>query len=424
MIDSWKERVKGKELRFFCYYTFFLLLAAAFLWDNPWKILQGLRLVIISRDALITDYFALAGYGAGFANAAFVYGIGLFLIIRQKIPFTGLTLSALFINAGYAFWGKNPVNILPLLFGVFLYAKMHHSTFQRYLYTALFGTCLAPVITEFVYILPFGHLGNLVTAACLGLLIGILLPPLVAHTPAMHQGYTLFNAGFAAGFFAFALVCLLKSFGINSSPVFIWQHGRPLGLVIGLLLYFSSAIFFGLILTHFHPNELPDLMKHPGRAIADFVLMDGVGASLINMGLMGMCCTLYILLIGGDFSGPVVGAILTVFGFSSFGSHPRNTLPVMGGVFLFALITPMSPTTPGLQLAAVFSAGLAPVAGEFGIIAGLLGGMLHGAISINAAEIYGGMNLYNNGFSTGWAAILMVPCLESFQRRISTRRGK
>ena len=65
--------------------------------------------------------------------------------------------------------------------------------------------------------------------------------------------------------------------------------------------------------------------------------------------------------------------------------------------------------------------GVAPIAGEFGFAAGVFSGMLHVAIVMCTAQMYGGLNLYNNGFSTGWVAIFMVPLLESFMKRFGRK---
>ena len=149
---KWLESISGKELKLFSIFTIILLFIAAvttaFAARNPMGLINGMKLIVISRDALITDYFELTGYGAALLNGALVLGISTFLIIRQKIPFTGPTMAALFINAGYAFWGKNPVNIIPVILGTALYARIHNSKLSRYIYTALFGTCLAPLLTE------------------------------------------------------------------------------------------------------------------------------------------------------------------------------------------------------------------------------------------------------------------------------------
>ena len=424
MKDKLLEGMKGKELKYFSMFSVIILLVAAFCTGSISEIALGIRTIVLSRDALITDYFALAGYGATFLNAAMILLIGIFSVSKMNIPFTGLTMAALFINAGYALWGKNPVNILPVLMGTWLYAKMHRAHMSRFIYTAMFGTCLAPFVTEMVYLLPFPTHVNVICAIGLGLFIGFTLPPLSMHTASMHMGYNLFNVGFSGGVLAFVLVCVLKSFGLESETVFIWQEGRPLLLIICLYLYFVALVILGLIGCNGDLTAYRKILRHPGRAVADFVIMNGEGATMINMGTMGMVALTYILLVKGDLSGPVIGAILTVVGFSAFGAHIRNYLPVLLGVFLSTFITHYSASTPGILLAALFAVGLAPIAGQFGPVAGVIAGMLHSAIVMCTASMYGGLNLYNNGFSAGWVAIIMIPVLESFMRHFEDRKRR
>lgn len=414
MTEKIRNALAGKEMFLFSAATALLLFVAAFLLASPNELLHGMITIVLTRDALVTDYFELAGFGAAFFNAGLVMSLSILLIRRQKIPFTGLTMAVLFINAGFALFGKNPVNVLPMQFGTWLYARFHNSGMNRYIYTALFGSCLAPMVTELVYLLPFSFAVNLGIAIIVGIFSGFVLPPLSVHTASMHMGYNLFNMGFAAGLFAFVMMCVLQSFGLESNSVFIWSYGRPRWLLIGLYLYFAAALLFGLFLDRDSLRSLLKLMRHPGRAVTDFVLMNGTPATLVNMGIIGLLCTTYILLIGGDLSGPVVGAILTAFGFAAFGVHARNYMPVLAGVLLSTFFTHMQPTTPGIQMGAVSAIGLAPVAGQFGIPAGVIAGMLHAAVTICSSSLYGGLNLYNNGFSTGLTAIVLVPALESF----------
>lgn len=418
------EYVKGKELKLFSLFSLLLLLVAAFTADPLEEILEGIRLIIVSRDALITDYFELAGYGAAFLNTALVVAISIGLVWWQKIPFTGLTIAALFMNAGYAFWGKNPVNIIPVFMGTWLYAKMHKAGLSRYIYTALFGTCLAPLVTELVYLLPFERWVNLLIAVAVGLFIGFVLPPLSMHTASMHMGYNLFNVGFSGGIFAFVVVSVLRAFGMESESVLIWKEGANPVIVVSLYAYFVLAILLGMLMGRGSLRRLRKIMRRPGRAVSDFVLLDGAGPTLINMGLVGIVCETYIILIGGDFSGPVVGSILAMFGFAAFGVHVRNYLPVLAGVYLSTFLSVFTPDTPGIQLAAIFAAGLAPIAGQFGVVAGVIAGFLHSAIVMCTAPMYGGLNLYNNGFSAGWVAIVMIPVVESFMKHFYERRGK
>lgn len=424
-MDRWLGKIKGKEMRVFCLFSIFVLFSAAFALGTPYQIAEGLKTIVVSRDALITDYFELAGYAPAFFNAAAVFSMGVMLVIIQKIPFTGLTLAALFINAGYAFWGKNPVNILPILIGTTLYAWSHRARLNRYIYTALFGTCLAPLVTELVFLLPYSKSVNLLIAITAGIFIGFVLPPLSMHTASMHMGYNLFNVGFSGGILAFVIVSVLRAFEMEGEPVLIWCSESRSVIVIGLYCYFALAIIFGWIVSGEKLSvgkKLLKLMKHPGRAVADFVMMDGAGVTLVNMGMIGIICVTYILLVGGDFSGPVAGAILAAFGFAAFGVHARNYLPVLAGVFLSTFATRFEPDTPGIQLAAVFAVGLAPIAGQFGITAGIIAGFLHSAIVMCTSQMYGGLNLYNNGFSAGWVAIIMVPVMESFMKHFYERK--
>lgn len=389
------------------------LAAAAFACDSPENILRGMGRILTSRSVLITDFFVVGGMGAAFLNAALVLMIGTALVLAKKIPFTGPTMAALFMNAGYGLWGKNPMNVLPIVFGIQVYCMVHHVKLKRHIYTALFGTCLAPFVTEVYFLLDAPVAVRAVAAVFLGILIGFLLPALTMHTASMHMGYNLFNVGFSAGILAFVAVCILNSLGFEVESVMLWQEGRPAGVIAGLYLFFTLIFLTGFVSGGCQWSGLKKIFSRPGRAVSDFVLMDGAGPTMMNMGLMGAVCTTYILLIGGDFSGPVVGALLMCFGFSAFGAHVKNYLPVLLGVYLFTFISRYQPTTPGIQLAAIFGVGLCPIAGQFGIFAGILAGILHSAISMCTAQFYGGLNLYNNGFSAGWVAIFMIPVLES-----------
>ena len=416
MIDRNEQVIQQKQLKVFCVATIVLFYVLALCMAKPSEILEGMKLIIVSRDALITDYFELANYGAAFFNSALMMTLVVVLINILKIPYSGLTLAAFYINGGFALFGKNPANALPILLGTYLYAKMQGVKLSRYIYTSLFGFCLAPLVTEMVYLLPFSTYINIIMAIMIGILIGFVLPALAMHTASMHMGYNLFNVGFAGGILAFIIVCVLQAFGLESESVFIWREGRPLWLIGLLYGYFLMTFLYGLWINKGKLKPLLKIMKHPGRSVADFILMDGVGPTLMNMALVGSFCVTYIILIGGDLSGPVVGGILTISGFAAFGVHLKNFMPCIVGVYLGTCIEIFIPTMPAVQLAALFSAGIAPIAGQFGVIAGLFTGMLHISVVMFTGRMYSGLNLYNNGFSLGIVAIVMVPLLESFMK--------
>ena len=68
-------------------------------------------------------------------------------------------------------------------------------------------------------------------------------------------------------------------------------------------------------------------------------------------------------------------------------------------------------------MAALFGTALAPIAGSYGCIAGIVAGFLHVSVVANVFQIHNGLNLYNNGFSCGIVAGIMVPVLETFFKR-------
>ena len=238
MVDRNTQKSQQKQLKVFCMVTIALFYLLAFWMATPKEIIGGMIQIVISRDALITDYFELAHYGAAFFNSAMMMTLVVILINTLEIPYSGLTLAALFINGGFALFGKNPISALPILVGTYIYAKVQGVKLNRYLYTSVFGFCLAPLVTEMVYLLPFSVSINLVIAILLGILIGFVLPPLAMHTASMHMRYNLFNVGFAAGILAFTVVCILQAFGLESEPNLCGVQEDPFGLLLCYMVTF------------------------------------------------------------------------------------------------------------------------------------------------------------------------------------------
>lgn len=415
------SKLRAKQAKFHILslfvFTIVLLYLGAFILASPAAIWQGMVNIVTSRDALISDYFVIAGVGGALFNSATVLLLALGLLLVLKLNFTGTTIAAFFIMGGFSFFGKNPLNILPIIFGAYLYARVQGVKMTRYVYVALFSTCLAPLVTEMNQILPFVLPINILCGVLIGIAAGYITVPLAAHTISMHHGYMLFNTGFAAGILALCLVSILRSFGLQFDTVLLWFEGINVPALCLIYGYFAIVFFYGLLLEGFRLAPWVRLLRHPGRSIADFILLDGVGASFMNMGIMGAVCLTYIVVIGGDLSGPVLGAILTVMGFSSFGIHLKNYLPVLLGVILAGLLNILPINAPSFQLVALFVAGLSPIAGQFGVAAGLVAGFLHAGVALYITTVCGGMNLYNNGFAAGFVAIIMIPTLESFIKR-------
>jgi hypothetical protein len=143
--------------------------------------------------------------------------------------------------------------------------------------------------------------------------------------------------------------------------------------------------------------------------------MVSVDASLLNAGLIGLLGSIYVYAVGGDFNGPVVGGLLTILGFAAFGTTLRNAWPVTGGVIIATLLFGKSLSAPGPILAAIFVTTLGPLAGQFGILIGIIAGFIHFFMVSQTGSWHGGMDLYNNGFAGGLTAALMVAIIEWYQ---------
>ena len=68
--------------------------------------------------------------------------------------------------------------------------------------------------------------------------------------------------------------------------------------------------------------NVPAVIATSGQSPTDFIALAGFGPTLANMGLAGAVGTAYVLLVGGDLNGPVIGAILTIVGLIFTNSHP------------------------------------------------------------------------------------------------------
>ena len=144
-----------------------------------------------------------------------------------------------------------------------------------------------------MFLFPYAEWMNLIITIALGIFIGFVLPPLSAHTASMHMGYNLLNVGFSGGVLAFVIVCILRSLGMECDSVLIWSEGRDKFITIGLFGYFILTAVFGFWINGGTVRGLRRLFQHPGRAVTDFVLMDGAGVTLMNMGIVGIISTAY-----------------------------------------------------------------------------------------------------------------------------------
>ena len=413
------ERGKARSTSDYIYHILLLmslvLIAAAVIAEPSLELIKGLWRIMTHEAGLITDPIVTGGLGAALLNTGLVLLGGVKIARYQKLPFTGATISCLMMVAGFALIGKNILNMLPIVFGTWLFAQFSGENFVRYVYLSLFGTCMSPMVS---YVLcSFEGSLRWVAALGVGVIIGFFLPPIAAYTTRIHQGYNLYNAGFSAGFVGMAVASVMRGFGMEFETEGSWSEDSHLFLLVLMLLMFGGMILWG-IRKGCRLKNYRKLFRHSGRAIADFVVLDDLPVTLVNMGVCGMIGLACYLLIGVPLNGPLVCCLMSLSGFAAFGKHPKNILPVMAGAVGMAMAMSTSLQSPSVLLACIFCTGLAPIAGQFGPGWGMIAGALHMAIVLNTGALHGGMNLYNNGFTAGLVCVIMIPLIEALNQEV------
>ena len=137
----------------------------------------------------------------------------------------------------------------------------------------------------------------------------------------------------------------------------------------------------------------------------------------MNMGIVGLIGMFYIEIVNGDYNGATLGGLLTMIGFASFGKQPKNIFPVMLGVYLATIFSPFPANAPGALLAALFVTTIAPLAGNYGFLIGVLAGFVHLSVVHFTGILHGGLNLYNNGFTGGLVATAFVGIINGYKDR-------
>lgn len=386
------------------------------------EILPGLKIIITSESTLITDYFAIAGPGAALINAGLVSLISIALLHFSRDPIRGSTVMTIGFMAGFSMFGKNFVNIWPIIIGTWLYAIYQRESFMKYTPVALLSTALSPLVS-FMALREGASIDHLLLAAVSGLVIGFVMPPLANYTYRIHNGMNIYNTGFAAGLLALILVPIVTAFGVAPESAYFWSteyHGQALIYLLILLgLLFVSAF----VLDRRVLKSYKQLVLARGHTPNDYLEKFGAPAVILNASICGGMGLVYILVTGGALNGATLGSIVTVMGCSAFGKNPRNIAPIMVGVMLGGYMNTWPINSPAMLLAGLLCTSLAPMTDYFGMVVGLLAGFLHSSVVLYAGTPLAGLNLYNNGFSAGLVATVLYPVLTKFLKHHRAKFG-
>jgi hypothetical protein len=387
-----------------------LLLSGPFM-----PLLNGLMAIYLHPSLLISDYLAIGGLHASMVNAWILVWVSILVLHRMKVKFSGVALAGVVTIVGFAFFGKNLLNITPVWFGFYLYTIMKRTSLNQYTGTFLFATGIAPVTSfmifgidglALVYAIPLGIVS--------GILAGWLTPMVVSVVGKFHQGYNLYNTGFGLGFIAMLFTAFLRAFDVEVGVELTVTYDFHTFFFIFILT--TSLLLIGAAFVIHRQAYRPwlRLLQSPGMLPSDFYKDFGLAATLLNIGSIGLLSLFFVLSLNFQISGPMVAGIFTFMGFGAYGKHMRNALPVMTGLILASMLPGFSLTNLGPSIAVFFVTALAPVGGKFGLFYGLLAGFIHMIIAPQGLALQGGFDLYNNGFTAGLVAGLVVVVAQQF----------
>ena len=393
---------------------FFLL--GGFGTASPAEIAAGLKTIVISPAQLTCDYFALAGMGATYVNAGLVGLACIAVLLLSGIQMNHLSLMAFFLTTGFSFFGMNILNIWPCMLGTFLFGVVDHTPFKNHVNIALFATSLSPFVSEGIFRHPAFESwgGRIAFGVGLGIIGGFLLPILCKHAPSLHKGYSLYNAAAVSGFIGI----LLLSFMYRATGFEI-----PTNTLIGES-YFSivptfsaimclTLVVYGYFLNGRNFDNFSSLLMETGYQ-CDYVGKYGAGLTAANIGLVGLCATLYYILVGAGMTGPTMGCIICLMAVAPCGAHIINVSPIMLGYMLSSTFAAFELTTPATIVGICFAAAMAPISGRFGLPCGVIAGLLHACMVTTVVTFHQGFCLYNGGFTCAVTCIILIPVLEHF----------
>lgn len=392
--------------------TIILLIVFSLIANTPAQILEGLIKIVSTNDNLLTDYIAIANLGAAFFNAALVTALAVFVVLFAKADVNGPVVAGVFTVTGFAFFGKDISNVIPIFIGVYLYSLYSKEDYKNNINAALFGTTMAPFVSAIMLYPDLNRLLSIPLGIVSGLLLGFILPSVAKLAYKIHNGFNLYNIGFSSGLILMVVVSILKVFAFKIEPTLLWSSGNNLILSLFLGAFYLITIVF-ILLSRSKPQlNFVRFNMESGVAPSDFITKYGFASTLLNMIVVGLISHIYILIFNAPLNGPTIGGVFTIIGFGAYGKNIRNVVYILLGASLGHILGWWELSTPVIMLGALFGTGIAPIAGKYGLVVGTIAISLHIGLVQNVGALYLGLNLYNNGFAEGFTGFI-IPAIMS-----------
>ncbi|HEP1820982.1 TPA: DUF1576 domain-containing protein [Streptococcus suis] len=404
------------DKRYYIVFLFIYTLIFSMLMPDSRYFFDNISLLLGEQTYLIHDFLETAGLSVTFFNVAMHFLIVYFLLkVYGKTNVTGLEFAALGTFIGHAFFGTHYLNVLPIIFGGLVYVSISRDREKSSQPVILFATGTAPLVSYLA--LGTGHtLDNFIISSLLGFVLGFLSLPLAEHFHDFHKGFSLYNFGFTTGIISMIALLILEYFGVGPPPVKIVLSEFSVYPIV----YFLGILLFLVIYLFVHRKKIryknfKSLTNSKKNAPNDYLERFGLLTTLLNMFINGSIYLLILILVSGHLSGPILGGLINLLGFSAFGKNIKNCYPISIGIFIGAFLSQIQLSDLQFQLALLFSCSLAPISSKYGKKYGIIAGLIHLNMVIITFWLHKGLSLYNNGFSTVIVAAVLFPIIEVFE---------
>lgn len=451
-----KNMTESSFLKLFFLFVSLCFIVAGFLMPDVKRAFDsGLYNVMLLPCKVSSNYFGMGGYAATFLNMGLV---GLFCWGLCQLPgakATNVTTLGFLLTVGFGAWGINPLNMIPTILGVLLYALVKKEKAGSLVNAMMFSTGIAPLISELLFRYPTTstytgllypderlNLLGIGLALFVGLIIGFFLPAGLGHAPNIHKGYNHYSAAVPIGFTAFFLrVVLYKvmlGMGIGDmgklQAYTLSEAEFFYGCNIFCIVLFALCIVFALLMGC-TPKDYLKVLKEPGKGVS-ISEKYGNGAFLMNVGVYGLMIVGFFNLAGfldggvekmsSIWTGMTFGIVFCMVCTANSGSHPGNVWPIMLGYVVFSYLFgwiagllgvenyALTIGSQGVLIGLCYANGLSPIAGKYGWHLGALAAGLHYLLVTAVPDMHGGFCLYNGGFTAALICLMFVPQLEKF----------
>lgn len=167
-------------------------------------------------------------------------------------------------------------------------------------------------------------------------------------------------------------------------------------------------------------NGIFSIVMSPTLLLTDYLVVGGIGASLLNSGILMILTTFIASRNNSLMNGPLIAAIFTVGGFAFFGKNIFNIQGILLGVYIFSRIqkdhftkyiiiaffgTALSPLVSQVS----FGMGFSTLPGVLlGTVTGVLIGLILPPLASSFVRFHQGFNLYNIGFTAGIVGMIFM----------------